>query len=202
MKRRGNPTTQCTICRHEQRHRIELALVSGASRQAVARKFNVSPHAAWRHGVKHITPERRAQLVAGPLKLHELAERAAQADMALQDYLGALRGSLFEQYLQAAEVGDRNGCATLSGRVIEVLRLEAQVNGEITKATSFVTNNTLVMSSPAMVEFEEMLVQCLRPFPDAMRAVFVGIEQMRGSHVTPGQLPRQAGERPALEHNA
>jgi hypothetical protein len=162
----------------------------------VGRKFSVSPHAAGRHLINHVTAERRAHLVAGPLRLHELAERASEADLTLQQYLGMLRSTLFEAYLQVAEAGDRQAQQGISGRLVEVLRLEGQVNGEISRATSTINNNVMVMSSPAMADFEAMLVECLRPFPDAMRAVITGIEQMRG-----GGIPR-SGEPAALEHQA
>lgn len=180
---------QCTICCHEQRHRIELALVSGASREAIGRKFDVSPDAAGRHNRNHITDERRAQLVAGPLRLHELAEKAQEADLALVDYLSMLRSSLFEQYLQAAEVGDRNGFTTIAGRLTDVLRLEGQVSGEIAKATSCVTNNTVVFSSPIMADIEQVLVERLKPHPEALRSVFEGIEALRSQRLgTPARL--------------
>lgn len=196
MKRRpGNPNIRCTICVHEQRHRIELALVSGASRQAIGRKFGVSPHAAWRHGVRHITPERRAQLVAGPLKLHELADKAAEAELSLQQYLSMLRSSLFEQYLQAVEVGDRPGFTLIAGRLAEILRLEGQVNGEISKATNVITTNVAILSSPVMADLRTMLIERLAPFPAARAAVVAGLREL-SARATPGA----ESIRPALEH--
>jgi transposase-like protein len=197
MKRgRGNPNIRCSICVHEQRHRIELALVSGASRQAVARKFGVSPHAAWRHSVNHVTPERRAQLIAGPLKLHELAERATEAELTLQQYLGMLRSSLFEQYLQAVEVGDRPGFSLIAGRLAEVLRLEGQVNGEISKATSIITNNVAILSSPLLADLRSMLLERLASFPEARAAVVAGLREL-AARAAPGTAEPV---RPALEH--
>lgn len=193
---RGNPNVQCSICRHEQRHRIELALVSGASRRAVSRKFGVSPHAAGRHLTNHVGDERRAQLVAGPLRLHELAERATEADLTLQQYLSMLRSSLFEQYLQAVEVGDRPGFSLIAGRLAEIIRLEGQVNGEISRVVAPITNNIAVLSSPLVGDLKVMLIQRLQPFPEALKAVVDGLDEL-SSRAMQGAI---AISRPALEH--
>jgi hypothetical protein len=184
--RRGELSGTCSICRHSQRYRIELALVSGASRTAVAKRFSVSGDAAGRHLRNHVSPERRAQLVAGPLKLHELAERAAEADQGLQDHLAIIRTSLMAQFLAAAEVNDRHGIALIGARVLECLRLEAQVNGELSKSTATITNNTLVLASPLMAELQAMLAARLRPFPDACRAVLEGLRELTAKSALQG----------------
>jgi hypothetical protein len=155
---------------HGERHRVELALASGVSLRAVARKFGVSRDAAWRHQRNHVTPERRAQLVAGPLKVSELAEKAAQEGMALVDYLGLMRSSLMHGHL-AAEAGGRPGAALLAARVLECLRLQGQVTGDLTRTAATTVNNTLILSSPLMSDLQQMLVTRLRPFPDAATAV-------------------------------
>jgi hypothetical protein len=192
--KRGNPTVQCTICKHVECHRIELALVSGASAAAVAKKYSVSADAARRHLRNHVSGERRAQLVAGPLKLHELAERASESDLALVDYLAMLRNALFEQFLQATQAGDRNGSAALAGRLTEVLRLQGSVSGEISKATTVINNNAVILSSPLFADLQAMLVQTLTPHPEALRDVLAGLERLSVGSRAP------ATQRPAIEH--
>lgn len=190
--RRGNPHVQCSICLHQERPRIDLALVSGAAARAVGRKFNVSPHALGRHLRAHVSPERRAQLVAGPLKLAQLAERAAEEGMSLLDYLGLVRSSLMHQFLACAEAGDRQGAALLSGRLLECLRMVAQISGELTTATATVTNNTVNVfaSDPDFRRFQDSLIRALSRFPEAYAAVLAEFERLEA---VPAELP-------ALEH--
>jgi hypothetical protein len=175
---RGQPSGQCSICGHPQRYRIELALVSGVSKRAVGSKFDVGADAAWRHLRNHVSEERRAQLIAGPLKLSELADKAAAEGLALIDYLSMVRSALLQQFLAATEASDRNGAAIVAGRLLEALRMMAQLTGEIGRAGATITNNTLVMSSPLMADLEQMLVTRLRPFPEAARSVLAGLKEL------------------------
>jgi len=198
MAKHQNHPVKCTICLHEQRHRIELALASGASRQAIGRKFAVSPQAVRRHGKLHVSAERRAALIAGPLKLHELAERAHQTDMALQDYLNILMASLFEQYLRCVEVGDVGGFTSIAARLAEIYRLSAQLNGEITKAASVINNTmNIVMGNPQVQTFLQNLAKQLRPYPKALDAV---VDWLKGQEVSIIETAGQAQALPALEH--
>lgn len=168
----------CSICGHEQRYEIELALVSGVATRAVARKFAVSRDAAWRHLKRHVPTERRAQLLAGPMKLSDLAEKATAEGVSLVDYLALVRSTLMARFLAAADCGDNQNVAMLGGRLTECLRLVAQVTGELSRATSTVNNNTLILASPLMADLQSMLAQRLRPFPDAMQSVVEGLEEL------------------------
>ena len=168
----------CTICRHELRYEIELALVSGVATRAVAKKFAVSRDAAWRHLKNHVDGARRAQLVAGPMRLQELAEKATAEGLSLLDYLVLVRSTLVARFLAASESDDRPGTALLAGRLIECLRLVAQVTGELQKASASVTNNTLIMASPIMGDLQNMLMTRLKPYPDALQSVVDGLEEL------------------------
>jgi hypothetical protein len=179
------PSGQCAICRAERRYEIELALVSGVSSRAVAKRFGVSRDAAWRHLTNHISPERRAQLVSGPLKPAELAQRAADEGMSLLDYASVVRTALMARFLAAAECDDRQGAALVGGRLLDCLRLIAQLSGELSRATASVTNNTLILSSPLMADLQSMLIRTLAPFPEARQAVLSGLEELSRRAVGP-----------------
>lgn len=169
---------RCSICAHQDRGRLELALVSGASRQAIGRKYGVSPHALARHDSGHISAERRAQLMGGPLKLQELAERAAEEGVSLLDYIALIRSALMTRFLAASDVDDRQGTALLAGRLTELLRLQATLTGELARTTSSVTNNIAVMASPLMADLQAMLIRELQPFPEARARVIAGLEEL------------------------
>ena len=189
---RGEPSGKCTICSHAERYRIELALVSRVSTRAVALKFNVSRDAAWRHLTNHVDAARRASLVAGggPLKLGELAEKAANEGLALIDYLGMVRSALFSQFLACTEANDHQNAALLSGRLLTCLSLIAQCSGELSKASASVTNNIAIMQSPIMADLQTMLIRKLQPFPEARQAVLGGLEELsaRVMQQTPAPL--------------
>jgi hypothetical protein len=190
----GQRTGRCKICQSPERFRIELLLVSGAGRRAVAKKFGVSADAVWRHGRLHISQEQRLQLLAGPVKLRELADRAAEEGLSLLEYIGMVRSAVLRQFFAAGEANDRQGVALLTGRLTELFRLQGHFSGQISSATSTVTNNTLIMGSPIMADIEQVLLERLRPYPDAAQSVFEGLEQLRAMRL--GQPVR---ERPALE---
>jgi hypothetical protein len=153
-------------------------MANGVKMPAIARKFATSHDACWRHKRKHLSAERRAQLVAGPVTFRELAEKASAEGLSLLDYLSMLRSTLFRQFMAATEVHDNQSTALLAGRLTEVLRLLAQVTGELSRATSTVNHNTLILASPLMADLQTMLAQRLRPHPEALRAVLDGLEEL------------------------
>src|SRR5215208_7240929 len=73
---------RCTVCDHSERHSIDEALVTGATYRSVAKRFELSESAVYRHKIEH--------LPAHLLKARE-AEETARAD----DLLDQVR------YLQA-----------------------------------------------------------------------------------------------------
>jgi hypothetical protein len=193
MSRKGEPNRKCTICAHEQRYQIELALVSGVSCRAVARKYSVSRDSAWRHLKNHVPSERRAELVAGPLKPAELAQRAADEGMTLLEYVAMVRNSLMARFLAASEADDRQGTALVAGRLLDCLRLTAQLSGELSKAGASITNNIAILQSPLVADLQVMLIRTLAPFPEARAAVLAGLEELSQRALQQSTAPALAG---------
>lgn len=110
----------------------------------------------------------------------ELAEKATESGLSLLDYLRLLRASLTETYLRVMEGGDAYTGQLLAGRVAEIIRLEGQMTGEISRITSAITNNTLVMASPQFETLKQALAEALLPYPDAMAAVAARLERLAG----------------------
>lgn len=189
---------QCTVCKHERLYEIELALCSGVSGRAVAKKYGVSQDAAKRHLKNHVTDERKAELVAGPLSIAELAQKAADEGMSLLDYLAIVRNALMSRFLAASEADDRQGACLVSGRLLECLRLVAQVSGELTKATSNYQTNVLIMNSPLMSELQSMLIRELSPFPEARTRVVAGLEEL-SKRAVPTAQSNGSGGLPVIE---
>jgi hypothetical protein len=165
---------------HADRYRAEILLCGGASQHAVAAKLGMSRDSLSRHWQNHVSPERRAQIAAGPLKLHEFAERAAQEGLSLLDYLALIRSILLHQFNAAASAGDKHGTATLAGRLLECLREIGRLSGELRTAGGGVnvTNNVMVLNSPAFAELQRMLLERLAPYADARASVLAGLREL------------------------
>ncbi|MGO9992857.1 MAG: hypothetical protein ACLPTF_10160 [Steroidobacteraceae bacterium] len=186
---RGRSTGRCSICLHGDRYRIELALVSGVSKRAAGKRFGVSPDAAWRHLHNHVPAERRAQLIAGPLKLQELAQKATEEGLTLLDYLTLVRSGLVAQFLAANEADDRQGAALISGRLLECLRIMGQFTGELQKAGAQITTNIAILQSPLMADLQGMLLRTLQPYPEARAAVLAGLEELSSRATAQSSAP-------------
>lgn len=195
--KKRQPNGQCMVCNHAELYRIELALRKGVSCAAVGKKYGISKSAAWRHWNNHVSDERKNQLAAGPLSINELAERAADQNMSVMDYLDITKTRLMTSFLAADECADRRGAALISGRLLEALRLQAQLTGEITKATSNYQTNVLIMNSPLMAELQSMLIRELSPFPEARTRVVAGLEEL-SKRALPSTPPNGSGT-PVIE---
>jgi len=193
MSRKGEPNRKCTICAHPQRYQIELAIVSGVSRRAIGKKYAVSADAVWRHAHNHVPPERRSELVAGPLKPAELAQRAADEGVSLLEYTSMVRNALMARFLAASESDDRSGTALIAGRLLDCLRLTAQLSGELSKAGATVTTNIAILQSPLMADLQAMLIRTLTPYPEARAAVLRGLDELSARSLQSSPLPQSSG---------
>ncbi|MBN8966483.1 MAG: hypothetical protein J0H89_14180, partial [Rhizobiales bacterium] len=85
---------RCKICSHPDRWRIELLRAGGASLESLAKKFNVSRDAIFRHWHNHVTADAKAGYLAGPAQLADLANTAATEGESVLDYLRIVRTTL------------------------------------------------------------------------------------------------------------
>ena len=147
---------------------FELLRVGGASLDALARGFSVSRDSVQRHCRHHLSDRRRAELTCGPAKVEQLANAAADKSKSLLDYLGITRSVLFSQFLNAAEAGDRNGVATVAGRLLEALRELGRLSGELRQISGLtINNNTLnVIATPEFTALCEGLLDFVRNHPE------------------------------------
>jgi hypothetical protein len=192
--------TACKVCRSEHRARIEMLRVGGASLRSLSERFGLHRDAIWRHCQLHVTPERRASLLAGPAKVEQLANKAADESTSLLDHLRIVRSVLLNQFLNAAEAGDRTGTALLSGRLLESLREVARLTGELREVAGIsVTNNVVnLFASPEFTALQEGLLKVARAHP-AARADIIAL--LRGLGARSG-APQLSGAPPLIEGEA
>jgi len=87
---------RCTVCDHPERHRIDEALVTGAQYRSVARRFELSESAVYRHKTEH--------LPAHLLKAREVEEVARADD--LLDQVRHLQTHALDFLERAEKAGD------------------------------------------------------------------------------------------------
>jgi len=170
-------SANCHVCSHPERGRLEMLAVSGVAHVHLAKQFSLSRHSIDRHLIRHLSPERRAQLKCGPVKIRELIERATEEQVPLLDYLSLLRSMLCAQFMSASEANDRNSCALLAGRIIQVLRTQAEITGELVQAPLVgiaINNNSNSGTPPQLIDpvsaYRAMVEGTLRPDPALLTA--------------------------------
>jgi AcrR family transcriptional regulator len=159
----------CAICTHKDRARIELLRVGGVSLKALARQFDVSKDSVWRHFRTHVSDKRKAKLLAGPARVEQLANAAADESRSLLEQMQIVRSVLLNQFLNAAEACDRAGVANVAGRLLEALRELGRATGELRELSGITINqNTInLFSSPEFTRLQEGLLTVARAHPAA-----------------------------------
>jgi hypothetical protein len=181
----------CTVCAHTERVRIELLLAGGAGQKAVGRKFGLSKDSVHRHWANHVSDERRAALMFGPVQREALASHLMEESSSVIEHYRAVRAGLYALYDAAVTAGDRNGGALLAGRLHENLGAIARLTGQLAASPLVQVNQTnIFLHDPAFASFQADLIRVLSRFPDARAAVLAEFERLEAA---PHQLP-------ALEH--
>jgi hypothetical protein len=171
---------RCTVCSHPDRVLIEATRIAGASLDTISAKYKVSRDSIWRHMSKHVSDDLRAEYLAA-IPLKELAERAAVEGVSVLDHFRIVRSVLMTQFQLAASVNDRNACATLAGRLTEVLRAIGSISGEMSNLAVnnlTINNTTNILNSPIFASLQANLLHALAPFPEARGAVVAALRQM------------------------
>jgi hypothetical protein len=201
-KRRSRSST-CTVCRHQDRARIEANRLVGVHLKDCAREFGLSIPAISRHMRYHVDDEVKAELLAD-VPLREIAERAAKEGMSLLDYYGIVRGTVFKQLVAAGSINDRPAVAALAGRAVDILESIGKLTGELRQlAPQSVVNNTAVfVNSPAFAALETMLIERLAKYPDALAAVVAGLRELEDQSAPERLAPGLVRPPVAIEHEA
>jgi hypothetical protein len=195
---------RCHICSlpGDEQARLERLFCGGASKESLAREFGLSRFAVMRHVKNHLTAKRKAELMAGPVRVHDLANAAAKESKTLLEYLGITRSVLFSQFLAAAEAGDRNGVAAIAPRLLDSLRELGRLTGELrTMAGISITNNVLnVHADPSYPQLEDGLLRLIEKHPAARDDVLALLAELEATSAAPER--NAAGAFPMIEGHA
>jgi hypothetical protein len=166
----SHEATKCKTCNHRERAAIDLALARGVSVRALATRYGLTRDSLYRHQRQHLPAQLRAKLLSGApdlgsVDLGALRETESQSLLA---HLVAIRGRLLGSLDIAEEHGDGGMLARIASQLHENLALTGRLVGTLTSGSTNVTN---VLVMPQYVELRVSLVNALRPFPEAARAV-------------------------------
>jgi hypothetical protein len=192
-----------TVARHPERLSIELARLAGMSLDRVSAKHGVKRDAIARH-MASLSEDYKAALALN-VPLEQLVEKASAEGQSLLDCFAVINSVTMQQLISAAASGDRHAVANLSRAAIEGLRERGKLTGEILQTPTIqnVTNNAVVfMASPFMAQLQTMLLARLQPYPDALRAVLSGLEELEGASTStepPPEMPPTAFPAALLE---
>jgi hypothetical protein len=182
---------RCTICcmPADEQARLELLYCGGASKESLSKEFGVSRFAVMRHVKNHLSQKRKLELMAGPVRVHDLANAAAKESKTLLEYFGIARSVLFNQFLSAAEANDRNGVAAIAPRLLDSLRELGKLTGELRALSGITINNNVlnIGSDPAYPELEAGLLEIIRKCPQAREDILALLAKLEAT-TTPGLL--------------
>jgi hypothetical protein len=152
---------RCTVCDHPKRHGIDEALVGGAPYRSVAKRFELSESAVYRHKTEH--------LPAHLLKAREV-EVVAQADDLLEQvrYLQTHALDILER---AEKAGDLRTALAAISQARGNLELLGKLAGELDERP--VVNLNV---SAEWLELRAVIVGALEPYSEARGAVLRAIE--------------------------
>jgi hypothetical protein len=185
----------CKVCEHLECARIELACASGKSERKVAAEFGLRRDSVRRHWQNHVSGARKAELIGGPVVIAKLAERAAEEDRSLLDYLSILRSELLHLFLAAKDRGLTFDAASIAQRLLNVLEAIGRLNGQLRQAgiTVNVANSvnswpTVVLNDPQIIKMQSAIIRALSPFPEARAAVVAALRDLDAQ--TPRPRPK------------
>ncbi len=155
-------TRVCTICSHDERHSINVALVQRTAYRNIAQGYGVSQYALMRHAREHLP------------KLLVKSSRAVEVARA-DDLLGSIgsmvdRLEAFLDRAEAAEDGPEFRAHAAEWR--KQIELLAKISGELQQE-----GQTNIFLSPQWLQLEATIVTALEGFPDARDAVLTAIEE-------------------------
>jgi len=150
------------VCDHRERHSIDEALVRGAPYRSVAKRFELSESAVYRHKTEHLPTHL--------LKAREV-EEAARADDLLEQ-VRDLQTHALDILERAEKAGDLRTALAAISQARGNLELLGKLAGELDERPVMNLN-----ISPEWLELRAVIVGALEPHPAAHRAVLGTLER-------------------------
>ena len=105
---------------------------------------------------------------------------------------------MFNQFLTAAECGDRNGVANIAGRLLASLQELGRLTGELRTISGITVNNTInLIGSPEFLTLSAGLMNLARAHPQAKPDIIALLRQLDSEPAIP--KPNGAGQPMMIE---
>jgi hypothetical protein len=165
---------QCTICCHSERGRIDYLLVCsagshGEGRRALAKKFNVSADALWRHAKNHISQKYRAAIKVGPFESEDaLRKLLAETGASVLDRYNAVYNGHLARWLVALEAGQDDLMIRHGNVMAALLGKIGLLTREMLPSGAHQTIQQNFYMSADFYNFQRRAVAVLRRHPEAL----------------------------------
>ena len=150
----------------------------GISVSKLGERFSVSRDAVYHHGRFHLTPTQRAAYLTAvhptAIDLEALAKNEGENLIA---NLVASRARLQQVIELALELGDLGKCIAAERAVLENLGLLAKLLGQLVTVHEVHHQHSLLVH-PDYLELRTVIVEALRQYPEAAKAVSVALHAM------------------------
>lgn len=182
---------KCSICQHPKRALLELGLVLGTPLRVLASRYGASVTALHNHRHNHLTAVQKAAILAAH-KPSEIDLEALQRSES-EGLLGALiaqRARLQQAIEIALDEGDLARCISAERAITENLNLVAKLLGQLVQHHQ--VTHASVLITPDYIRLRKTLLDALRPFPDAARAVSAALatlEQEAAQNLSKQKVP-------------
>lgn len=184
------------MCRSKNRALIEIGLVAGTPLRTLAARFELSHFAIGRHGRAHLPAQARAAILAAqrPEAIDLEALRRNESE-GLLGQLVAQRARLLQMSIAALESGDVHTMVKAEAAIGANIALGAKLTGQLVQLHD--VRHTSILLTPDYLRLRQALIEALRAFPEAARAVGAalhGLEADAAKDVTdaaapPGRVP-------------
>jgi hypothetical protein len=161
----------CRVCNHGELATINIALVEGRSKTAMAVRFGISIHSLWRHYYNHIPPAARAQMLAtrqdySAVNIELLTRNENEGALA---NAVEVRRRLYKIAEGAEAAGDFKAATGAYGKILDALNLVGKLLNQFAGHHAQQVNQLVV--SPDYLRLRAALINALQPYPEARAAV-------------------------------
>jgi hypothetical protein len=157
----------CTICVHDERHQINVALVAREPFRAIASRFGVSKPALQRHASDHIPK----QLV----EAYKSLERSDAESLVVE--LANEKQDVQRLKRKAEEGEDYKTALMADDKALKALELQAKIEQLIASSPTTAVNIALV-EHPDYTRLEDAVLRALEQHPEARWAVADALKEL------------------------
>jgi len=144
----------------------------------------------------HVSSETKVSYLAGPAKVQDLVNLAADENKGLLEYLSVIRSILVGQLDRSAQRDKPYEVERVAGRVLDVLKEIGRLTGEVqayASQTFNIQNNFNVLNTPEFIDLQTGLLQLCAAHPEARPDVIALFRKLSEKH-SPKLIEQVAAE--------